>query len=150
MELVRDANTPFPVLPTTDLVPCLTLVDEITTSSVGGIYKAKLWAPWDTKVSEFIIKVVDCRMRSHNEYKNAFLELLKEYENYYVFGQLKRDNVHVDVIERTTPTCYGLYKARKSVDVFALVIEYAGQVIIDRWKGWELSEKYVYRSLRVL
>lgn len=145
MEFVRDAKAPFPALPTLDRVPCLTLRDEITWGSAGTVYYSELRAPQDENASSFIIKIIDARLRSHTEYRNAFKELLKEYETYYLLGQLKRDNKCSDIIENTTPTCYGLYRARhRRRDVFALVIAYAGEVTLNpSWKQWELSDKYV-------
>ncbi|KAL5512500.1 hypothetical protein ACEPAG_3153 [Sanghuangporus baumii] len=145
--LDRDSVSPFPKLSTSGRVPCLKVISTLECLN-GLILEAVLQGSNDSdSVSEavgstFIVKVVDVSQLSYEKYRNSLEELVKEYKTYYLLAIAKRSGRYTNIIQKFTPTCYGLYFDRaQSTDLFALVIECVGDVDLAEYMSWSESDK---------
>ncbi|KAL5534940.1 hypothetical protein ACEPAF_3030 [Sanghuangporus sanghuang] len=153
LELERDSGVPFPNLPSTQ-IPCLKVVSYH--DGVNGItYEAVLQNPdgsYNADKPNFVIKTVDASQMEYEKYRNSFEELVTEYKTYYLLALAKRAGKFNDVIEKFTPTCYGLYQGKSGFKgVFALVIDHVGVVDLNQYRYWSGSDKIaVIQSLLAL
>ena len=111
------------------------------------VYAATLQHDESQSPATYAVKVITAEMLPLGTYRNIATELVNEYRTYYVLALGKNDGRFRDVIRRTTPACYGLYRARDELgrlqDIFVLVMEYAGEVNLTLWKELPMPEKYV-------
>ncbi|KAL5518374.1 hypothetical protein ACEPAH_56 [Sanghuangporus vaninii] len=121
LELERDSGVPFPSLSSTQ-IPCpkvLSYHDSVN----GFTYEVVLQNPdgsCNADKPSFVIKTVDASQMEYEKYRNSFEELVTEYKTYYLLALAKRAGKFNDVIEKFTPTCYGLYQGKRS-DKIAVV-----------------------------
>ncbi|KAL5480263.1 hypothetical protein ACEPAI_1533 [Sanghuangporus weigelae] len=144
LELERDSGVPFPNYLSSAQMPCLKVLGYHY--NINGItYEAVLQNPdgsYNADEPNFIIKTVDASQMEYEKYRNSFEELLSEYETYYPLALAKRAGRFNDVIEKFTPTCYGLYQGKSGFKgVFALVIEHVGVVDLKQYRYWSESNK---------
>lgn len=143
----RDSVSPLPKLPTSARVPCLKVVGKLECLN-GYVFEAVLQdLDGSDSVSEpvrpaFVVKVVNVSQLSYDEYRNTLEELVKEYKTYYLLALAKQSGRFNNVIQKFTPTCYGLYLTKGgSGDVFALVMEHVGDVELAEYTTWSGSNK---------
>ena len=112
------------------------MTHEAVLQNPDGSYKAK---------PDFVIKMIDGSRRDDEKYRNTSKELIQEYEAYYLLALAKRAGKFKSVIEKFTPTCYGLYQGTgRFKSVFALVTSHVGNVERDKtYDLWSGSNKHV-------
>ncbi|KAL5531822.1 hypothetical protein ACEPAF_5385 [Sanghuangporus sanghuang] len=145
--LDRDSVSPFPKLPTSGRVPCLKVISKLESLNEFILEAVLQGSDGSDSVSmavgpTFIVKVVDVSQLSFEKYRNSLEELVKEYKTYYLLALAKRFGRYTNIIQKLTPTCYGLYFDRgRSTDVFTLVIECVGDVGLSEYMSWSGSDK---------
>ena len=146
LTLERDPAVPFPNLSTLAQIPCLKVITYH--EAINGItYEAALQNPdgsFDEDKCDFVIKTIDASQLEYERYRNSFEELVTEYKAYYLLALAKRAGRFDRVIEKFTPTCYGLYQGKRGFKgVFALVVGHVGEVDLTQYRYWSGSDKYV-------